>query len=251
MGADTKSSMKTTAALETQSNPLDTTAGAAQPEAAAPVDTQGAPLPEEEPQNSEPAPAEAEEEEEEEEFPEFPGEGKQYPLPPHPDNRMNDFENVLQYIHQSQQSIKNGETPKPPGFGRYNGTDYFGEPRKYQSKFDERFDHFTHWVHGKWTSGVSKLPNIVQRGYDKTYNGMYWVGEKVSGAAGVDSPRYQWVIDAHEQEKAQAERDEREDQEAMWEAEQVEAERIKAQEEAAVEAQSMRDLQMEAAAPEQ
>ena len=37
----------------------------------------------------------------------------------------------------------------------------------------------------------------------------------------------------------------------MWEAEQVEVERIKAQEEAAVEAQSMRDLQMEAAAPEQ
>ena len=114
-------------------------------------------------------------------------------LPPHPANRMNDFENVLQYIHQSQQvyltfhiiivhfllvlapfsrhtdlsppihtynkhrhsqtcscackcallcplmcgcgqSIKNGETPKPPGFGRYDGTDYFGQPRKYQSK---------------------------------------------------------------------------------------------------------------------
>ena len=51
--------METTAALETQSNPLETTAGARQPEAAAPVETQGAPLPEEEPQNSEPAAAEA------------------------------------------------------------------------------------------------------------------------------------------------------------------------------------------------
>jgi len=151
-------------------------------------------------------------EETESKIPEFPEPLENYPKPPNPYNRSHDFENVLAYMHQARRAAERGETLPPIGFGRYLGVNPQGCPQRYQSKLDERWDHFTTWLHTKWEGGVAKLPTWAQTGYNGIYSGMYWVGEKCTYALGVDAPRYQWVIDAHEQEQRELQREQEEEE---------------------------------------
>merc|ERR1712086_1000956 len=69
------------------------------------------------------------------------------------------------------------DLPPPCGFGRFIGVNPAGQPQRYQSKLDERWDHFEHWIYNKWTGGIERLPSWAQTGYNKTYWGMYKWGK--------------------------------------------------------------------------
>merc|ERR1711959_268069 len=113
-------------------------------------------------QAAEPEAPSTEVEQEEDDLPPFPEPLSNYPKPPDPQNRSAEFENVLAYMYQARKASINGELPPACGFGRYIGVNPQGEPQRYQSKLDERWDHFTTWLHNKWTAGIDKLPNWAQ-----------------------------------------------------------------------------------------
>merc|ERR1712086_667190 len=110
------------------------------------------------------------------------------------------------------------DLPPPCGFGRFIGVNPAGQPQRYQSKLDERWDHFEHWIYNKWTGGIERLPSWAQTGYNKTYWGMYKVGEVASNLLGVEDSKYQYHIDTKRDDEAQREKERIQEEEPIIEA---------------------------------
>lgn len=149
---------------------------------------------------------------------------KSYPLPPHPADRRNDFENALMEGYAHKKALENGTEPPP---------------RRYQSDFDRAFHEWCdrNWERWQGARSWSESGHYTSKGlwaFDKIHDGMYVVGEFFTGLFGLKQSRYQWVIDAAEAQAYQ-EQKEREEEEAELREIQEEEDRLAAAEAAALE----------------
>lgn len=135
---------------------------------------------------------------------------KQYPLPPDARDRRSEFENTIMRAYMTKQAQENGTEPPE---------------RVYQSEFDRKFHE---WCDRNWeryentrTWAETSAPRCLYA-FDKTHDVMFYIGEKCADAFGLNTSRYQWVIDAAEQQAYQEQRERAEEAEAIRELEEEE-----------------------------
>lgn len=147
---------------------------------------------------------------------------KNYPLPPDPRDRRNEFENTLMRAYMQRLAAERGEE---------------GPPREYQSDFDRKFHELLDRNWDRYQRARTWAETSAPRAlwaFDKTHDVMFWIGEKCSNALGLNQSRYQWVVDAAESQAYQEQLEREEEEEAMRELEEEEN-RVAAEEAAALE----------------